>query len=404
VTTAGTFFAVAIILGSLNFILEQKEFIERPNSHPTWWKALELKLTGEGSLAFLSIGAIALLLELPHLSKYFQTKVANTIRGKEYLKTLKNLELETLQADALKALWELEDIGGEDGLYNYAKTKVTACIAQPYRENILGLIEIKLSPEAAACDAYAVEETISYTCRAVRKREHNEVKNHIQKGISWTTEKGEIRKLERFRIRLEVPAEIFEDADFKKAHPTIRRAVEVFDKDDPPKAVETMGRKIVHAIWLPNIKGNSEETSQPSELKKYENGDGYSLSLAAYEDVDKLDVKFYVKYLAPIGRSFTWQMTHPSRNITGLVTFPPELSFHLETFGVSLDHLRKDRDPALDSPQPFRYSSWLLPDSGFVFHFFRPHKNEVAGKEPLEAHAEMVPAQDDSKVLPVRPE
>jgi hypothetical protein len=358
VTTAGAFFLVAIILGSLNFILEIKEFAE-PNSHPTWWKALELKLTGEGSLAFLSIGAIALLLELPHLSKYFQTKVANTIRGKEYLKTLKPLELEALQADALKALWELEDIGGEDSLYNFAKTKVTGCVAQPYRQNILGRFSIKSTPDR---NAYEVEETISYTCRSIR--------DCIQDELKWATEPDEILRLDNFRITLEIPNELFKDAVFLEANPVLRNQVEDFDKDEKSEKrnSDSVIKTIISAIW-PSSSKRQKEKKKPAELVEYGKGEGYTLSLKAYQHVDKLDVRLYLRYVAPVGRSFTWQMTHPSKNITGVIVFPPELSFYLETFGVSSDELRWDRKSSTDSPQVFKYNSWLLPDSGFVFHF-----------------------------------
>jgi hypothetical protein len=327
--------------------------------------AVVLKLTAEGSLALVSIGAIALLLELPHLSTYFQSKVAKTMREKEYLKTLKDDELETLQEDTLKALWELEELGGEDGLFNYSKSKVTSFVNKPHRENILALLSIKCTPDGSA---YEVEETISYTCRAVKKC--------IQDALKWTTEKDEIRELQKFKFRLEIPTDLFNDPRFAEAHPLLRRRVEEFDKDEPPKAAKTENivRKVIRTIW-PNTLEKHAENQRPAELKKYEDGEGYTLSLDAYKNIDKLDVRLYLKYVAPVGRSFTWQMTHPSKNVTVIIIFPQQLFLYLDTFGVSSDHLHRDRELDKDSPQILRYNSWLLPESGFVFHFIRREGN-----------------------------
>jgi hypothetical protein len=356
-----------IILAGLLLILVAL-LLEPPTDHATsQLRTLFLRFAGEGGLALVSIGAIALLLELPHLSKYFQTKVANTIREQGYLRTLKLPELESLQENALKALWELEELGGEDGLFNYSKTKVTSFVAQPYRENILGLVSIKCT-----ADAYEVDETISYTCRAVKKS--------IQDVIKWTTEKDEIHSLDKFKIRLAVPTDLFNEPGFREAHPLLRKPVYEFDMEKKPEAAqgENILRRITNAIW-PNSLQEENDDRPPAALEEYKEGNGYILSLKAYQHVDKLDVSLYLKYRAPIGRSLTWQMTHSSKNVTVILIFPKDFVLYAETFGVSPEHLRKDRELAKNSPQIFRYNSWLLPESGFVFHLIRRQSDSTSG-------------------------
>src|SRR5712692_1417439 len=101
------------------------------------------KAFAELGLALISIGGIALLLEVRFMSDYFQRKIAQTMTQEEYLKKLSKDQLEGVQADSLKAYWELEDMDREGTLYDYCKNQVQGYIAKPYRENVKGTYTIE---------------------------------------------------------------------------------------------------------------------------------------------------------------------------------------------------------------------------------------------------------------------
>jgi hypothetical protein len=327
------------------------------------------KMLGEIGLALISIGGIALLLEVPVMSNYFQTKIARTMTKQEYLKRLKKEQLETLQVDSLKAYWELEEIDRE-GLYDYCKNQVQGFIAKPYRENVLGIYTVK----SANGKPHEVEESLSYTCRAIR--------GNIQSEVKWSTRKGEVDDRDvKFKVTLEIPDDIWNEPEFQKKHPGVKRVVE-FDKEDI-KSEEEILETTLASLW----NSLTDRNKKPTRLTKLVDLDrvGYELSLEAYADVDKLHVGLEITYKAPVGRSLTWQMSHPSKNVTGVVIFEG-LSFYLETFGVTEQYLHAKNKSPEDSPQKFEYNSWLLPESGFVFHLLpRPGSNSAAPQMGVQA-------------------
>jgi hypothetical protein len=347
-----------------------------------WWTAppakLFSKMMAEIGLALISIGGIALLLEVPFMSSYFQTKIAQTMTAQEYLRRLKKEQLETLQADSLKAYWELEDIDREGTLYDYCKNQVQSFIAKPYRENVTGVYTITCVDE----NTHEVEEILSYTCRAIRGR--------IQPEIKWSTRKGEIGEVQQFSVRLEIPQHIWNELGFQEAHPSIQKVVMDFDQGDivpAEKSIPTAFQKFCNELKNTQPKfWNVARNKKRPKLMKSDDGERlvYQLGLESYEDVDELRVCLNIKYKAPVGRSLTWQMSHPSKNVTGVVNFPESQRFYLETFGISEQYLYGKDKLTSDSPQKFEYNSWLLPQSGFVFHLLpRSNGNQSCPDQPL---------------------
>jgi hypothetical protein len=343
------------------------------------------KFFAEIGLALISIGAIALLLEVPFMSSYFQAKIARTIIRRDYLKSLKKEQLETLQADSLKAYWELDDIDREGTLFEYCKNEVQGFIAKPFRENVSGVYTINCIDQ----NTHEVEEVLSYTCRATRGR--------IQPEVRWSTRKGEIGDVLQFNIRLEVPKHIWDKPRFPEAHPGIPEAVMNFDKESIapkketletafPKFWKEMNDIKPHVLHLLGIKTPPKLTIADDGLRVV-----YQLSLDAYEDVDELRVSLNIKYRAPVGRSLTWQMSHPSKNVDGVVYFPPTQNFFLETFGISEQYLYDKDKLGTDSPQRFEYKSWLLPESGFVFHLLPRLNGDQSCPEQTLVATESVP-------------
>src|SRR5436853_4213868 len=77
-----------------------------PNPIASWsgpYARLFSKLVGELGMGLFSIGGIALLLEVPLMTRFFETKIARSITGREYLRRLKPEQLIEIQADSLRA-------------------------------------------------------------------------------------------------------------------------------------------------------------------------------------------------------------------------------------------------------------------------------------------------------------
>ncbi len=328
------------------------------------WKIVSKGL-GELGLALISVGLIAVLLEIRVMSNYFQGKIAKSMIGREYLTKLTKGQLRELQADAVKAYWDVEEKDDRKDLLEYCRDQVESFIAEPFRESVHGTFTVKRKDEKY----YEVEETISYTCRAIQRK--------IQREVKWTTGSGEIGDIQKFRIELTMPTEEWNEREGKWKKP-----VEWFEMK--PKNPNS-GANSLH-VGSEVISGEDGFSSgSPEDYLRRKHREwwrpklrhltggciGYRLDLAHYQSLDKLHVTVQTKYEAPLGRSITWQMTHPSRKVTGVVNFE-ELSFYLESFGVCDQNLHPESKSAQASPHTFVYDSWLLPESGFVFHFLPP--------------------------------
>lgn len=315
------------------------------------------KATGDFGLALISVGLIGLILEAPWMSKYFQGKIARSVVGRDYLAKLTKPELETLQADTLRHYWEIEEKDDRPDLLVYCRDQVESFIAEPFREDVHGTFTVKRTSR----DYYDVEETISYTCRAIR--------GEIQREVKWTTRSEEIKEFQKFKIELKLPNEIWQQ--FRAKHPGAKQ-IEIYEmktanSGDSNDEAEEGDKWDVRRKFQEFVTG----WVRPKMQKLKGDRVGYRLDLAVYKNIDKLHVTVQTKYQAPSGRSLTWQMTHPSRKVTGVVNFEGS-RFYLETFGVCDQNFHPEDKKADDSPQTFVYDSWLLPESGFVFHFLPP--------------------------------
>jgi hypothetical protein len=334
-----------------------------------------LKFVEHVGVALLSIGAIGLLLEIPDMSNYFQKKIAKTIVQRDYLGTLERNELQTLQGHVLKAIYILDDVNHEDTLLEYCQQKIHGYIADPYREDVLGVFKIDYTPDKKK---YEIQETISYTCRAINQC--------IQDAVRWTMEKGEISELINFEITLTFPQEEFDKPEFRKRHSCLKDLTEpeirVTMKNDKYVEKGVKNKKNVNAVndfwedfwaWYVKYLGRKEE--EPFKWKEYTKGEGFSLGLEPFKDIDKVKVKFWVKYHAPLDRSSTWSMAYPSKKVIGIIVYPPETDFYLDPFGVKRGHIQTEQQGTTFT---LRYDSWMLPQSGFTFHLVKRNDDQGA--------------------------
>lgn len=294
-----------------------------------------LKLGEHLGVAAIIFGLVAIIMEVPHWQKYFQERLAKTVIEREYLKTLSKAELISLQTDTLKAFFEVDEIDREESFLDYFHTKIRGYIGSPYREDTTGIITIS---DAGDKQSYVIEETISYKCRKVG--------NSIQDRVSWITiRQSKVTAIEEFRITVEVPQNFYQAPDFQAKFPTITSGKVTYDIKDKDQTKLIPGEK----------------------------GQGYTLLLADFREIDGLYVEVHVKYTMSTERPMAWNMTHPSKNLSVTINFPPELTIDVNIFGLEETQYHEEKRSGL---YVLRYDSWLLPDTGLSYHFLVTHDAE----------------------------
>jgi hypothetical protein len=179
--------------------------------------------------------------------------------------------------------------------------------------------------------SYVIEETISYKCRKVG--------NSIQDKARWVSiTPGKVTKIGEFRVTVEMPQNFYQSPDFKAKYPTLS------------------SRKITYDI----------KDKDQSKLIPAEKGQGYTLPLSDFREIDGLYVEVHVEYLMPIERPAAWTMTHPSKNLTVTINYPSELTVDVNIFGMEENEYHEENRPGL---YVLRYDSWLLPNTGLSYHF-----------------------------------
>jgi len=321
--------------------------------------ALALKLMEHMGIALITIGIVGIIVDFPDWQKYFQARVAETIIHRNYLKTLSKPQLIDLQTDTLKAFFGLDDIDRAGSLLEFFHVKINSHIGSPYRENVHATLSIVPSDKEST---YVVDDIVSYTCRKVG--------DYIQDQVRWSASKDEIDKLDDFKVQIRVPQNFFQSPEFKTRYPSISLAETIFDRNDASQ------KRLVPA----------------------KDGHGYTLDLSEFKEIDGLYVKISVRYNIPAGRMITWRMTHPSKNVTGVVRFPSDFNNHVEVFGFDREELNEEYRAGLYT---FGYNSWLLPYSGFAFDFRGPEKAvQESGKAVAPRGTDLMNSAGTSPSLP----
>jgi hypothetical protein len=76
-------------------------------------------------------------------------------------------------------------------------------------------------------------------------------------------------------------------------------------------------------------------------------GKGFVLPLQkyGYEVVDDIHVSIVIHYTVPTSLSFTWTMSHPTKGITGTVTYPQSLELVTNLFGLTEEQVHLKYNP-----------------------------------------------------------
>ncbi len=304
-----------------------------------------LKLIDETGIALILLGLVVIVLEFRDWKEYFQDQIANTIVKKEYLRTLGNEALISLQTDTLKAFFKIDDIDRKDGFLQFFHSRIHGYIGSPYREDARDLVSIKHLPGNP--DRVEIEEALSYRCRKVGGR--------IQDDVKWEDSAETEIKLLDYSVELREPA---------SASNQFREKREVFNNNTA------------------------------SSHRFVPRGDqGFRLLLRDYDGVDGLYVKVHVHYTMPVSWPMVWTMSHPTKGATANINHPDDLRLLPNFFGMKESEVSQEHQPGVYQAG---YDSWLLPDTGFCFQLIKPEMATQAAKNlPAPVAAKAAPVQHE---------
>ena len=110
----------------------------------------------------------------------------------------------------------------------------------------------------------------------------------------------------------------------------------------------------------------SAKTSEKvTRLQSLPKGKGYTLSLEGLQHIDGLLITVEVEYTAPRDALFTWTMSHSTKNMRAMVSYPDSLVIHHDRFGVEDGEYEERLKPGVYS---ITCHTWLLPQTGVAFH------------------------------------
>jgi hypothetical protein len=278
-----------------------------------------MKFLDHLSIAFVSLGAIGLILEFPHWHKYFYNLFVDTITNEAYIekKSEDKQWLDDMQTKLMRAFFRTKDIEKPGGFYSYYRQQIQKFIGAPYRDEYHGTTTIQYSSPKK--DAFHVTESISYTCCKLGPK--------IDPVIGWTARKDELTEMPAFKIILTPHG------------------------DSTPQVFEAKDGKYSKEL-IPDEDG----------------GWGYTMNLDSYQDRAGLTVQIELEYVVALERPFSTNMRSISHGLTWTINHPQELAIFVDRF-VSNDAINPEIEPG---KCVFDYPEWLLPGDGIAFYLQKP--------------------------------
>lgn len=262
------------------------------------------------AIAFLSLGVIGLLLELPHLQKYFYGLFVDALSSDDFVKerSRDSLWAKRIETTILTTVFG-EDIKRPGSFFYDYYDQLRNFIGAPYRDKYAGTTTVKLSETQA--NAFDVEEVVSFRCCKMGER--------IAPEIGWTAHRDELIDMPFFKVEIKVP-------------------------DDPNPIV---------------IQPN------PPDLKPHPDW-GRMQSLEQYKDKGGLEVKMEVHYVVATDRAFATNMGLITKDLTWTINYPQDLKIQVDRFVLDDSVEPDDKTPGKCT---YTYPHWVLPGDGFAFHF-----------------------------------
>ncbi len=319
----------SVLIGIVSILLAL--YVE-DHAHLSGLGLIGLKLLEHLGIAAIVLGIVSVIVEFRDWQEYFQQRLADIVIERKYLTTLDRDKLLELQTDTLKAYFRDENLDHKESFLEFFRTKIQDFIGSPYKEGTRHIIEIGLSPDQPS---YIVKQTLSTRNRKVR--------DSIPDRAEWSTFKETLIALKKFSIVVEMPRNFFQSPDFGARYPEMDSARKVFETE-----------------WKDGKLSPKNPALQPAK-----EGQGFTLLLNEYKDIDDLYVEVHIEYTIPVGVPFSWYALHSHKGLNLVITYPTHLRFDIDIFGMEESDYHEDKRTGLYT---FEYNSWLLPYSGYAFY------------------------------------
>ncbi len=273
-------------------------------------------------VALIGFGIFAMLLDTRNWREYFGKRLEEVVVRQSYLDQLDMVSLKALQVKVLKAFFHDSTIDREGSFLNYFQTNLHHFISEPYREDVAATIELR--EEVDGC--YRIFDRLAYTCRKAG--------DTIQESANWFPDKDEFRKVESMTIRVKYPY----------WHPKKGEFETVYDLADEEQEINLAT-------------------------------DSVSRTLEKFKDVDQLIVIIEAIYLIEVHRFQYWQMAHPTKNFTFVITHSKEYSLQVKP--LVLDQATVETTKG-ELSSMVKCDAWMLPQSGLAWRFLKKEAPEPA--------------------------
>ncbi len=273
-----------------------------------------LDLLASVGIAFVGFGIFGILLDTRSWRDYFGERLKEIVLEQKFLDTMDIDALRALQVRVMKAFFRDQSIDKEGSFLNYFQTNLHRFISEPYREDVTAEIELTKTEG----DTLHIMDRVSYTCRKAGST--------IQKEAAWRPDPGEFIGIDFLKIIVKFP------------YNHHRRGQE-----------ETL-----------------YETRDGNKDGKNLKDEPVIVSLDKYRDIDQLTVIVESKYRISAERVQYWQMAHPTKNFTFIVTYPSGNSIQLKPLVLEPENVLVSQK---DLSTTVKCDSWMLPLSGLAWRF-----------------------------------
>jgi hypothetical protein len=318
--------AVAILAGLVFILLSLTlEELVKPSSH---WAIIALNFLSHLGIAWLILGIVGMLVDLPDWQRYFQERIKDTIIQNDFLKRLSPQELMHLTSNAMKAYFKVDDLDERESFLTYFQSRIMGFISNPYREDTHGTVHVWY---CSTDNLFRIEDQTSYKCRRVGE--------YIQPEVKWSVEKDEIvGELEDFQIELRLPEDFSPTKECLVTHPEF-----------------SSNKKLT-------IKRGDQR------LEEVEPNQSFILPLSALREADGLSISVSVKYIVPNSRFMSWYMAYPSKGFLFTIHYPRELELYKFIYGLNRSVVEENNRPGLYT---LRCDSWLFLNDGVAFQLLK---------------------------------
>lgn len=295
-------------------------------------------------ISIVLFSLISILMDMDSWKDYFIERLKSILMDHEYLKSLDEKTLKTVQTNVLKAQFKNNNIDNEGSFLEYFHKHLHKYISTPYRQDVHATL---IMEKDLISGNIKVKDKVTYKCRAIS--------GIIQENIRWIPDEDEFVSVESLEIYIKIP----------ENHKNCGKEILIANSNKKIKP-----EKLKEFISNKNIELTEESyTEEKFDLKR----NGLDIPIAEVSEIDNLIVTTISQYVISEGNFQYWQMSHPTKNFTITISYPKDQKIQFKT--LVIDDWGGDITNE-DGFLSFKYNHWALPQSGLAWLVHSPSKNQ----------------------------